>query len=632
MSVSFCPNGPTFTLGAGFNTPPLSDTLIYTDISAYMRGPFFIDTGRTHELDSFNSGTANFTLDNRTRRFDPAYTAGTYYTYLIPMVPIIFQMTYAAVTYTLYTGFVSGWPQSYDLETKDAWVTIGCVDLFTLLTNIDLPGSLYEFAVATDKPDHWYKFHEASGTVAKDTGFSDNALYDGLYTASPTLGVAAIVPYDGGQTCVTWGDSQFLTIADPEGFQASGFSVEGWFTHGAATRSEALFELIGVGITQSMGVGITSTGTLTAVCGTGSVISSAARADDGLVHHWAFTRPGAGGGAQDILYLDGVAVANATAAGFIGPTLLSVSIGVGSSSGTGTIDLTSVFLGTQSHVAYWSALVLTPAQIANHYAAGKTALIETTGARAARVLTYAGVPAALQSCDTGNTTLGAVDLSSQSALAYLQVLADTEFGACYVRADGNVKFRQRWALITPASAYTTSQATFTDSAGTTLGYMDYRTDADVSDIYNEARVGRAGGAEQLSSDAGSNLYYGRRVFQKTDLPLPNDNEASAQAQYVVQHFKDPHTRLPALKLVPMNAPATLWPQALGRKLEEVVTTSRTPQGVGSAATNVVAIQAIHHEGNVGHEFYTTWELTAYDVDADWFILNTSMLNTGILGY
>lgn len=75
-------NGVTFkveisfaTDTAGVNTVPynaLASNIVWTDVTSYVRG-VSIQRGRSNELDTFATGSATVSLDNRDRRFDPDF-------------------------------------------------------------------------------------------------------------------------------------------------------------------------------------------------------------------------------------------------------------------------------------------------------------------------------------------------------------------------------------------------------------------------------------------------------------------------------------------------------------------------------------------------------------------------------
>lgn len=128
------PSGTTLHFEFSPTTGPL-DPPVWVDISTSVRVANGVTTnrGRSTELDSFTAGRASFTLDNRTRLFDPSYAAGTYYGNLKPLRRFRIVVTYASVTYTRFTGYILGWPQKYDISNREAVCPVQLVDALGLL-------------------------------------------------------------------------------------------------------------------------------------------------------------------------------------------------------------------------------------------------------------------------------------------------------------------------------------------------------------------------------------------------------------------------------------------------------------------------------------------------------------------
>lgn len=119
----------------------------WVSITGYVRS-ISIRRGRSYELDRMEAGTAQLTLDNRNRFFDPAYVAGPYYGNLLPMRRLRIWCTWKGVTYYLFHGFVESWPQTWP-GGKDAVVSIRCVDGFKSLSLLKLNTSYSAEATGT---------------------------------------------------------------------------------------------------------------------------------------------------------------------------------------------------------------------------------------------------------------------------------------------------------------------------------------------------------------------------------------------------------------------------------------------------------------------------------------------------
>jgi len=144
MSVAFN-SDITLTVEIAFDSNPLDTSQTYTDVSAFVRS---IETnrGRQHALDEFQTGTCSVVLDNTDDRFNPLSTTSPYYdsatgeTKVKPFKKIRISAEYDSTTYRLYTGFITGYPESFGGQGVDSTVRVQAVDLFKLF-NLNTIGS-----------------------------------------------------------------------------------------------------------------------------------------------------------------------------------------------------------------------------------------------------------------------------------------------------------------------------------------------------------------------------------------------------------------------------------------------------------------------------------------------------------
>ena len=152
--------------GAGGSSPPVAPTPIYevafgytwqstapvwTDVTPYVDDTTdtTVTRGRSSELDTFQTGTARFTLKNDGRRFDPSHAAGPYFGQLLPNVPVRIRLTFLGTTYDIFRGFIDGWPQAYTIGNRIARVDISCSDAFKLFAKLDLVSGFFTFDSST---------------------------------------------------------------------------------------------------------------------------------------------------------------------------------------------------------------------------------------------------------------------------------------------------------------------------------------------------------------------------------------------------------------------------------------------------------------------------------------------------
>jgi hypothetical protein len=248
---------------------------------------------------------------------------------------------------------------------------------------------------------------------------------------------------------------------------------------------------------------------------------------------------------------------------------------------------------------------------------------ENSGARISRILDSAGWPAADRDIATGNSTLQATTLAG-SALTECFLTADSELGEFYVDGDGNMTFRNRHAMLLESRSNSV-QATFGDGPGElqysnnglTLSY-DHET------LANRAQVARAGGTQQVTTDATSISKYLTRTFNRTDLLLENDSAALSYAQWVLYTSKDPELRFDAIDINPLSDPATLMPQVLGREIGDRIQIIRRPPGGGTPITRDVFIRGISHKITPS-TWKTRWILQSATKYGSFLVLNNPIL-------
>ena len=105
-----------------------------------------INRGRSRQLDSFDSGTMNFTLRNNTRKYDPTNTASPYYGSIEPRRRVRMK---ANSTY-IYTGWIDDWNIDYS-QPNESLISASCVDAFSILASIQLDEFTFTNGQRTDQ-------------------------------------------------------------------------------------------------------------------------------------------------------------------------------------------------------------------------------------------------------------------------------------------------------------------------------------------------------------------------------------------------------------------------------------------------------------------------------------------------
>ena len=169
---------------------------------------------------------------------------------------------------------------------------------------------------------------------------------------------------------------------------------------------------------------------------------------------------------------------------------------------------------------------------------------ETTGTRVGKILDTISFPASMRDIDTGQTTVQADPATQRTALAALQTVATTEYGAVYMDGSGDVVFQDRQLTTSSVGA---TPVVFNDT-GTEIAYFDVKWVLDDSQIYNKATVTREGGSVQTVINQDSIDKYFTHSYNQSGLLMETDAEALQYAQAFVASRQETAIRVDELTL------------------------------------------------------------------------------------
>ena len=253
---------------------------------------------------------------------------------------------------------------------------------------------------------------------------------------------------------------------------------------------------------------------------------------------------------------------------------------------------------------------------------------ETTGTRIGKILDTIGWPSALRDIDTGLTTCQADPSTQRTALAALQTVATTEYGAIYMDTQGRVAFQDRTVTVGSVAGTPT---VFADN-GTGLKYFDVKWVFDDTQIYNLATITRQGGTVQTASDSASITKFFTHSYNQSGLLMESDAEALNYAQAFVASRKDTTVRVDELTLdLQQDNYATGTVAALTMDFFSPVTVTTTQP-------NNTTLSKTEQVFNVSHSITpSSWKVrfgTAEPI-IDGFILDSALygiLDTSVLSY
>jgi hypothetical protein len=256
--------------------------------------------------------------------------------------------------------------------------------------------------------------------------------------------------------------------------------------------------------------------------------------------------------------------------------------------------------------------------ISNLYTAWKSACAgESTNARYARILRYAGYtgPSSLQ---TGLTTsMGPAAIDGQDAVSALQATVDTENGEHFVDRQGFIQFKSR------SARYNATVPMYVFGENVTAGewpYEDVTLDYDSTHLSNQVTVTQeSSGQNFYATDATSITNFFPRTMTRT-INASSTAECQDAANYLLSRYKNPAQRVSSIKLHPSAYPA-MWPICLALELGTRVRVMRRPPGVAATQVDCFLENLAWEFGDDGEAWVTLQcspaDLTPYAVFASW---------------
>jgi hypothetical protein len=167
-----------------------------------------------------------------------------------------------------------------------------------------------------------------------------------------------------------------------------------------------------------------------------------------------------------------------------------------------------------------------------------------SGTRVNQILDQIDWPATMRDVDAGLTTLQNDPGSLRTSLGAMQTVANSEYGALYVNADGEFVFQDR--AVTAGSIGGTV-TTFNDD-GTGIAYANANWKLDDTLIFNSTTVTRLGGTPQTAINQPSIDKYFIHSFQIQDLLMQTDAVALDYAQAYTASRAETSVRCDSIEL------------------------------------------------------------------------------------
>jgi hypothetical protein len=168
---------------------------------------------------------------------------------------------------------------------------------------------------------------------------------------------------------------------------------------------------------------------------------------------------------------------------------------------------------------------------------------QTTGTRIDKILDQVDFPTSMRIIDAGSTTVQADPATTRSSLSAIQVAEFTEQGAFYVRADGEVEFRDRSDVVSSLAA---APIQFNQTSG--IPYANLKFSFDDKLIINSATMKRIGGSTITANNPDSIAKYFPHGMNVENLIAQTDAQVQDIADIYVASRQETTIRIDAMTI------------------------------------------------------------------------------------
>jgi hypothetical protein len=234
----------------------------------------------------------------------------------------------------------------------------------------------------------------------------------------------------------------------------------------------------------------------------------------------------------------------------------------------------------------------------------------------------------MRDVDAGLTTVQADPGTARTALAALQTIANSEYGAVYVNAAGSWTFQDRTVTV---ASFAGTPTVFNDN-GTAIGYYNAVWRLDDTLVFNQANITRTGGTVQSATNTASVAKYFAHTYNQQNLLMQTDQVALDYALAYVASRAETSVRCDAIELdLYTNNYATGIVAALNLDFFDPVTITTNQPG-SSTLSKTLQVFGVSH--TVTPDKWRT-VLTTLEPIIDGFVIGSSLsgvLDQNVLSY
>lgn len=634
---------------SGFSTAEGDRT--WTDVTAYVEGDESIDItyGRSDELATPEPNACTVTLDNRDGRFTPEKTSSPYYPEVKKGKPLRVTVTYNAVDYVRFTGYIDEWPLVWpDGSSSASTITITATSRRARLGHTAaLKYSPIRYAYAEpDWPQAYWPMDGTRITRGGEEVFIDVTnlgtpievtesrlfVYTSTAALQPVFDRSTPGPIDESELLKFPSFSDFGLVSEKAHYVGSSAACEvntaGELTLELVARIDApvnddcfirLAYLTSPRSLQTMAIHIENqptagrgllslvmslydddTTTNLAYAHTGVTYGFTPElfeaVNDGELHHYAFTLTGQETGS---FYVDGELIhdIDLTPAGtyFFDQPFTQLILGMDTWKAPAWIG----------HVAVRDE-ALTAGEIAAH-AAAATTIDETVEERLQRLAGYVGVPAAeVEAEDTVAIDVGDQSQKDRAPIEVADELAASTAGVLYDSRNGHLVMQARNHRYNQTAAFTLN-ATTQEVGGDLTAVLD---DQKLVNFVTVSRVDVDDLAYEVSRQASIEAYgtYSTSI----DMVTTSWDEAISAASHALARYAEPDVRISTVAVDVVNLSTSQQAAVLNADIGTLFNISSLP---AQAPTDPMPL---YLEGYTENITSTSHTVTMNTTPGDWF--------------
>lgn len=199
-------------------------------------------------------------------------------------------------------------------------------------------------------------------------------------------------------------------------------------------------------------------------------------------------------------------------------------------------------------------------------------------------------PLSRVSLDEGTATVGVHTIQNdQKALPYLQKISNTEQGLIFIGKDGTLSFRDR---ISPRR---NSRPLFADD-GSGIPFQNIEIVYGTEFLYTQVEVTYPGGSASAQSASANIVNYGIRELT-LDTFLPGGTEAGVIGAFLAGRYGEPTFKIVGFQVQVNSLTLEQRSRVLDLELGDGVEVVFTPNGIGDPIFRELAVDGIQHDIN-----------------------------------